>query len=299
MCGCLESGANMVDYLLSNGVTISYFVSLTPEQAKKHNVSGYISFIELSKKYNIPIYYPNKYSLDDPTDIQFFKKNHFDLLILGGWNRLIPEKILNTLKIGGLGIHGSSEFLPKGRGRSSVNWSLIEGKTSFILHLFFLTKNVDDGDVIDYKIFDINNWDTCRTLYYKFSIMAKIMLKEQIPKILKNDFQIKSQGDDASYYPKRVPDDGIINWSQTVFDIYNFIRALTKPYPGSFTFNKNEKIYIWNAQPFDTSITFANAKFGEVVEKFFTGDFVVNCKSGLLLVTNYDGIVNIGDVFSS
>tara|TARA_B110001454_G_scaffold218234_1_gene245675 strand:+ start:3503 stop:4414 length:912 start_codon:yes stop_codon:yes gene_type:complete len=299
MCGCLESGVNMVDHIISHGITISYFVSLNSEQAKKHNISGYHSFEDLSKKYNIPIYYPHDYSLDNPIDVEFFEKNNFDLLILGGWNRLIPKNILDTLRIGGLGIHGSSEFLPKGRGRASINWSLIEDKKCFILHLFLLTKNIDDGDVLDYKIFDINEWDTCRTLYYKFSMMAKRMLEEQIPKILENNFKKTPQGKDPSFYPKRNPDDGIIYWSNTVFQIYNFIRALTKPYPGAFAYNENKKIYFWKSQPFDTRIIFSHAKKGEVVEKFSTGDFVVNCKSGLLLITDYDGEVNIGDVLSS
>ena len=299
MCGCLESGVNMVDHLISHGITISYFVSLNSEQAKKHNISGYHSFEDLSKKYNIPIYYPHDYSLENPNDVDFFQKNHFDLLILGGWNRLIPKNILDTLKIGGLGIHGSSEFLPKGRGRATVNWSLIENKKRFILHLFLLTQNVDDGDVLDYRIFDINEWDTCRTLYYKFSMMAKKMLQEQIPKIMENNFKKNPQGKDPSFYVKRNADDGMINWSSTVSEIYNFIRALTKPYPGAFTYNKNKKIYFWKSQPFDTRIIFPNAKKGEIVEKFSTGDFVVNCNSGLLLITEYDGDVDIGDILSS
>ena len=42
-----------------------------------------------------------------------------------GWQRLIPDNILSSTKIGIFGMHGSSEGLPKGRGRSPLNWSLI------------------------------------------------------------------------------------------------------------------------------------------------------------------------------
>ena len=34
-------------------------------------------------------------------------------LLLGGWQRLIPENILKTLTYGGIGQHGSSELLQK------------------------------------------------------------------------------------------------------------------------------------------------------------------------------------------
>ena len=36
----------------------------------------------------------------------------------------------------------------------------------------------------------------------------------------------------------------------------------------------------------------------EIVEKFSTGDFIVKCNSGLLLVTDYDGVVGMGQTFS-
>src|SRR3989338_1560462 len=139
MCGCMEGGLDVIDYLISHGIKITYFISLNPEQAKKYNVSGYVSYERLAAKHKIPIYFPKTYSLKDDEDLGFFQKNNFDLLILVGWQRLIPEQVLNTLRIGGLGIHGSSEYLPKGRGRSPVNWSLIEGKKRYILHIFLLT----------------------------------------------------------------------------------------------------------------------------------------------------------------
>ena len=83
-----------------------------------------------------------------------------------------------------------------------------------------------------------------------------------------------------------------------MIEIYNLIRAVTRPYPGAFSFNKNQKLSIWNAQPFDTKIIYQSQP-GEIVEKFSTGDFVVNCIDGLLLITDYDGEVNVGDILNS
>ena len=299
MCGCMEGGLDVIDYLISHGIKITYFISLNPEQAKKYNVSGYVSYERLAAKHKIPIYFPKTYSLKDDEDLGFFQKNNFDLLILVGWQRLIPEQVLNTLRIGGLGIHGSSEYLPKGRGRSPVNWSLIEGKKRYILHIFLLTPGVDDGDILDQQIFDINDWDTCRTINYKIFIVQKRMLKDLIPKLFENKFQRIPQRGEPTYYPKRNPEDGKIDWNKQVFEIYNFIRALTRPYPGAFSYINGTRINIWKAQPFDTRITYINAKNGEIVEKFSTGDFVVQCKSGTLLLTDYEGDVHVSQIFTS
>jgi len=294
-CSCSDAGLEVLNYLISKNFEISQIVSLNSQQAIRYNVSGYASFDEIARKNNIPIYFPKTYSLKDKDDIDFFKKNNFDLLLNGGWQRLIPEIILNNLKIGGIGFHGSSEFLPKGRGRSPVNWSLIKGKTQFIQHAFLMTPGIDDGDIIAHEIFDINQWDTCKTIYYKISIIQKRILEEIIPKLLSNDFKRVPQTGEPSYYPKRTPDDGLIDWSKPVYEIYNFIRALTRPYPGAFAYVKTQRLNIWESQPFDSKIKYED-KNGRIVEKFSTGHFVVNCNDGLLLITDYDGKVALGDI---
>lgn len=299
ICGCTETGVDVLNYLLDHQIKIAYIVSLTESQSIKYKVSGYCSFEDISKKYKIPIYYPKEYSLKTEDDLEFFNKNVFDILILGGWQRLIPEEILNTLKIGGIGSHGSSELLPHGKGRSPVNWSLIEGKKRYILPLFLMTPGIDDGDIVDYDMCDINEWDTCRTLYYKISILQKTMLKKLIPKLASGNFIRIPQKGESTFYPKRNPEDGLINWNKTVFEIYDFIRALTKPYPGAFSDIEGNPIYMWKAQPFDTRLHYPYAQKGEIVEKFPNGDFLINCKSGLLLVTEYDGQINQGKVFTS
>jgi len=297
-CGCTDAGLDVLNFLISKKFEISYIVSLNPDQASQYNVSGYVSFTDIAKKNDIPIYFPKEYSLKNSQDLDFFEKNNFDILLIGGWQRLIPENILKSFKIGGIGFHGSSDFLPKGRGRSPVNWSLIEGKNQFILHAFLMTPGVDDGDVLEHEIFDITQWDTCQTIYYKISIIQKQILEKLIPKLISNNFKKNPQIGEPTFYPKRTPDDGLIDWSKPMIEIYNLIRALTKPYPGAFTFQNKNRINIWNSQPFDTKIMY-KSPFGQVVEKFSTGDFVVNCNDGLLLITNYEGKVNVGDLLSS
>jgi len=297
VCGCTDFGYEIVDFLLTNGINISHLVSLSPEQAIQYKVSGYKSFELLSTKYGVPIYYPKLYSMKE-TDFDFFEEEKFDLLLVCGWQRLIPNKILETIKICGIGSHGSSELLPKGRGRSPVNWSIIEGKKQFILQLFMLTSKIDDGDIVYHETFDINEWDTCKTIYYKTSVVMKRALLKLIPNILSNNFSRTPQSGEPSFYPKRTPDDGLIDWNKPLEEIHNFVKALAKPYPGAFSFIDKQKIMIWEAQPFDRKITFSDAKLGEIVEKFSTGDFVVKCNYGTLLITEYEGVVNKGEFLS-
>lgn len=293
MVGCLYTGLLSIKKLLENGIKIDYFVTIDENIAAKNKVSGYACFKELANSYNIPIYICKSYNLTHPEDISFFESQKFDLLLQGGWQRLFPDSILNTLSIGAIGIHGSSALLPKGRGRSPINWSLIEGKTRFIIHYFLIKPGIDDGDIFHYDSFDINEWDDCKTLYYKNSIVtAKVML-EWIPRLLSKNFILIPQKGEPSYYPKRTREDGIIVWSNSMMEIYNFIRALTNPYPGAYSYYNDQEIIIWRAQPFDTRIIYRDKVEGEIVEVFDDGNFVVYCNDGLLLVTEYKSLLEV------
>ncbi len=290
MCGCAEYGIYLLTALVEAGYKISYLVALSPEQALKYNISGYADFRPVAARLNIPIYVPKTYTLRHPDDINFFNMQNFDVIIPGGWQRLFPEAILKSLKIGAIGVHGSADFLPKGRGRSPLNWSIIEGKRRFLVHIFFIKPGVDDGDVLGVDDFDINEFDDIETLYLKSSIALRRLLLQHMPAILSGTVIGIPQVGAPTYYQKRTPDDGRIDWEvMDVHYLHNFIRALTRPYPGAFGVIDERNYKIWRARPFDTRITYPHAHYGEVVERFGT-KVVLNCRGGLLLIDEYEDV---------
>lgn len=145
-----------------------------------------------------------------------------------------------------------------------------------------------------HKIQFLLNNTTCKHIILK-EIVSKLTLSQEEKLELWNENSISKYKNNTwssteifiTNILKRTPDDGLINWNKPLEDIYNLVRAVTHPYPGAFTFNGLNKIYIWEAQPFDTNITYPNAKYGEIVE-IFENNFIVNCMDGLLLVTNHD-----------
>ena len=290
MCGCAEVGANLISSLLDAGVHFSQFIVLTPEQGRKYAVSGYADLRPLAERHGIPIYIPKSYALTDEDDVAFFRRGKFDLLLQGGWQRLFPAAVLETLSIGAVGDHGSSDFLPKGRGRSPLNWSLIEGRKRFLLQLFLIKPGIDDGDVFAVEDFDITPFDDIETLYMKVAISARRMLLRHLMALLAGETEFRPQVGTPSYYPKRRPDDGRIDWeNMDVHQIHDFVRALTRPYPGAFGALDGKTLRIWKARPFDTRLDYPGAEYGAVVERF--GErLVVNCRGGLLLVEDHEAV---------
>ena len=106
-----------------------------------------IHHLKVFVKNKVEVYTSHKYSLKSEEDFAF-SKNNFQIGFVVGWQRLIPENILDTF-IGVFGMHGSAMKLPKGRGRSPMNWSIIEGRKVFYTNLFKYNSGADDGDVLD------------------------------------------------------------------------------------------------------------------------------------------------------
>ncbi|MCA8925482.1 MAG: hypothetical protein KDD82_26985 [Planctomycetes bacterium] len=288
MCGCHVGGEPVIRALLEAGHAIAHFVCLTPEQGARYAVSGYYDYRGLAEEYGIPVYHPKSYALNAPEDRAFFAAHPFDLLVQGGWQRLFPEHVLSSLRVGAVGIHGSADFLPKGRGRSPMNWSLIEGKKRFVMQLFLIRPGVDDGDVFDFEIFEITPFDDIETLYFKYSIVFRRMLLRNVSKLLAGEVETIPQVGEPSYYPKRTPADGRIDWEHMdVWAIHDFIRAQTRPYPGAFGRVGGETLRIWRARVFDTKLAYRGVPYGECVERF--GErLVIHCRGGLLLIDEWE-----------
>ena len=117
LCGIQEQGKEIIKFLYDNGIKVTHIATISKETAIKNKCDDtWVSYEDISEELGIPIYYAKSYSFKNDSDISYFKDNSFDILLLGGWQRLISEEIINTIKICAIGQHGSPEFLPSGRG---------------------------------------------------------------------------------------------------------------------------------------------------------------------------------------
>ena len=232
-------------------------------------------------------------SFDMSEDVENLISLEMDILLVMGFQRLVPRGVIDSVKLGAFGFHGSSEFLPKGRGRSPINWELIAGKDRFISHMFRLEPDADSGEIFDHFIFDINDFDDCKTVYYKASISMRRMLERTVPKIINGTPSGKTQEGEPTFFPKRSQKDGRIDWSMGTIQIHNWVRALTRPYPGAFSGG----ITIWRGQPFTDVLVDEGSVPGEVIETFNYGDFLVRTGDGSFLVIDHEGpLPDVGEI---
>lgn len=291
--GCKHTTMDLILGLERFGFRTDHCITISQKKAQEQKVAGYMDITPLLEKKSIPFTVANAYSLNNEKDKEALLSLNLDMALVMGWQRLLPDWFLRGLSIGAFGMHGSSKPLPFGRGRSPMNWSLIQGKKLFYTHLFKYEPGVDNGPVVDVQTFDINSFDTCLTLHFKNTISMTRLCARNLPKLMDGSAKMTLQSDKgATYYPKRSEEDGIIYWDDSTEKIYNLVRAVTKPFPGAFSYidnNPKKKVRIWSTQPFDKKIAYNSSKPGEIVEVFYNGMFVVKTGDNSLLVAESEG----------
>lgn len=291
--GCKDTTADLILGLRRHGFAIDHCVTLCPEKGAEQQVAGYCDLRPLLQGIDVPYTIAHKYALNSEEDRQAMLGLNLDMLLVMGWQRLIPNWWLESLSVGAFGMHGSSLPLPHGRGRSPMNWSLIQNKDIFYTHLFQYKAGVDDGAVVAVQTFDITPFDDCRTLHHKNLTSMIHLCAKAMPHLLAGDAVLTPQPKEgATYYPKRTAEDGLIYWTDPTKMIYNLVRAVTRPFPGAFTFLDNDparKILIWRCIPFDTRLCWPGAVSGEIVEVYYDGSFAVRTSDSSILVQDYEG----------
>lgn len=301
--GC-KNTSRMLFEQLSEVAEITAIITISPAQGEKHQVAGYDDLSNLKDRVKY-FYAAQSYSLKDQDDQQAITDMELDIAFVNGWQRLLPQSILQSLSIGAFGMHGSAHDLPLGRGRSPMNWSLIEGQNKFYTSLFQYKPGIDDGDVVGTVEFSINAHDNAQTLHYKNTLSMLHLIKSHLPLICEGRYQTTPQKDvPPTYYPKRTPEDSIIDWREDINAIDRKIRAVTAPFNGSFSYINGEKITIWRAAPFQSDSedhAFQDHKAGSIVSMFPDNSFLVRVIGGLLIIHDYNfaGRMKTGDVLSS
>jgi methionyl-tRNA formyltransferase len=298
VAGCKSTTEYLIRSLHQAGLTVDLLITISPQKAQKVAVADYKDLRSFAINEGIECYTAHKYHLKTIEDQTYLTTVSIDVLFVIGWQRLIPPWLLNHLSQGAFGMHGSADNLPKGRGRSPINWSLIEGRTSFTTNLFRYDAGVDSGDILDSITFCVTSADTAETCHFKNSLAMKTLIIRHYNAIISGEFNLRKQSDNtATFYPKRRPTDSLIDWSSSIHVLHRFIRAVTKPFNGAFTHGQAGVVRLYRAEVFETQLFgFDQCIWGQVVEIFPHDKFLIRVNGGLLLVHEYEGQIALNEV---
>ncbi|MFA6293150.1 MAG: bifunctional UDP-4-amino-4-deoxy-L-arabinose formyltransferase/UDP-glucuronic acid oxidase ArnA [Victivallales bacterium] len=265
-------GCTGIESLVKNGFDVA--AVFTHSDDPKENI-WFRSAAETASKYKIPVYAP----ADVNSDVWVKKIESLkpDIIFSFYYRDMIKPAILGIPPQGCLNLHGSR--LPAYRGRCPINWVLVNGEKETGVTLHYMTPRPDDGDIVAQEKITISSKDTALSLHRKADAAAAKMLEKFIPKLKTGKTRrIQQDNSKASYFGGRKPKDGQIDWKKTSTQIRDLARAVTRPFPGAFTFIGGKKYIFWEV----TEVT-ATKKYspGEIIS---SSPLVIACGNGALRV---------------
>lgn len=239
----VKLGLDSLNSLLDKGENICGIITYSDSYSGR---SGYVDFSSVNKKYsNIPIIKSD--DLKNPAVQEQIISLKPDLILVIGYSFLIPANLLSIAKHGAIGHHPT--LLPRHRGNAPIPWTLINGLTKSGVTFFYLSEEIDQGMIAAQSEFPISVDDDASSLYSKITSETISLLPKMLSKIKSGTLvPIPQDNSKSSKWSKRKPEDGIIDWNTMSIYLYNWIRGLTNPYPGAFTFLKNKKLLIWKSR---------------------------------------------------
>ncbi|MEO8762217.1 MAG: formyltransferase family protein [Bacteroidia bacterium] len=212
------------------------------------------------------------------------KVNSPQLLLSVNYLFIVEQDIISKTTEFAVNIHGA--LLPTYRGRTPHIWAIInnEKQTGITAHL--ITAGCDEGDILYQEVLPINESETGNDLLKKFNARYPIIVEKIISIIENGNVELKKQDNfKATYFEKRTPSDGLINWNWQKERIKNWVRAQANPYPGSFTFYNGEKIIIHKIE-FSELGFHQNDKNGKIIS--VSDDLIVKTSNGAVKIVDFE-----------
>ena len=245
LLGAVHEALPMLQALLVEP-RVQLLAVLTPSADQSRGLAGAVDLAGVARAHGIPVYAGIDLASQDA--VRLLHGLRLDLLVVVGWTRLVPPAVLALPRHGCIGFHAS--LLPRHRGRAPVNWAIIRGERVTGATMLMLDPGADTGAIVDQRLIPISQRDTCGTVYERVARAGVQMLQQQLDALLLGAAPARPQRpDDGDVLPKRTPEMGITDWTRTVSQLHDWIRALTHPYPGAFSLLAGSPVRLWRAEP--------------------------------------------------
>jgi methionyl-tRNA formyltransferase len=224
-----EVGVRCVRELLAQEVSIPLLFS----HADDPNENQWFGSVQqLAETHGLNIVTP-----DSPNTGEWIAKGqatHPDFIFSFYYRYMLDKAWLAVPRHGALNIHGS--LLPKYRGRAPVHWAIIQGESMTGASLHYMVEKPDAGALVDQEAVPILENDTALEVSIKVAQAAETVLRRSLPKLIAGTASSQlldlSKG---SYFGRRRPEDGRIDWRCGARAIHDLVRAVAPPFPGAFT----------------------------------------------------------------
>ncbi len=170
--------------------------------------------------------------LRDPAFIDALRRIDADLFVVIAF-RMLPEMVWGMPRSGTFNLHAS--LLPAYRGAAPINWAIINGETRTGVTTFFLSHEIDTGDIIARREVEILPDDNAGTLHDRLMELGAEMTSRTVADIESGTVETQPQPEgEFTPAPKIFKDTCRINWTRPVAKVHDLVRGLS-PYPAAWS----------------------------------------------------------------
>ena len=224
-----EVGVRCLAELLSQGMNIPLLFSHADDAGEKQ---WFGSVPQLARADGVKVVMP-----DSPNTAEWIAQGAAlkpDFVFSFYYRHMLDKAWLTLPRSGALNMHGS--LLPKYRGRAPVHWAIIHGETATGASLHYMVEKPDAGALVDQQSVPILENDTALDVSLKVAAAAQEVLRRSLPQLIAGTAPARALNlAHGSYFGRRAPKDGRIDWTVGARAVHDLVRAVAPPFPGAFT----------------------------------------------------------------
>lgn len=180
-----------------------------------------------------------------------------DLGVVAAYGRILPQVLLDLPRGGMVNVHAS--ILPRHRGASPIARAILDGDRRTGITIMRVVQALDAGPMLAVADTPIEPQETAAALEARLATLGAALLLDVLARLERGAIVETPQDDaDATYAPRIVKPDGLIEWDQRAEAIHNRVRALV-PWPHAYTFHDGARLVLHETRAFDSIDTLGTA----------------------------------------
>lgn len=244
--------------------------------------------------------YAQKYGIDYLAPVKINSEDFYnqaqqygcDLFVSMSFNQIFRPRITNLPPLGTINCHAGK--LPFYRGRNILNWALINDEKEFGITVHYIDEGIDTGDIIEQRLYPIDDQDTYKTLLDKAIVACADILYDSIKQIqygIAKRIEQTTIDPNGFYCGMRGLGDEKIDWNQPSRSLFNFIRAICAPGPMARTSCNGVEVCINEVEYVAGLPTYIGTP-GQIVGKRGS-DLVVKTCDTVIYITEYSSEIKL------
>lgn len=218
-----------------------------------------------------------------------------DIFVSMSFNQIFRKPLFDLPPLKTINCHAGK--LPRYRGRNILNWALINDEKEFGVTVHYIDEGIDTGDIISQVCFPISDADDYGTLLQRAYVGCADVLYDALVAIREGRAKRIPQASLAPgfYCSQRKAGDERLHWDQPSRDVFNFVRAISRPGPQARTYLGGREISVNRIELIPHAPAYKGCP-GAVVG-VAQGSFDVKTSDSFVRVVDWSGVerVKVGD----